>query len=157
MTNISRTRLEELAAEMFDLLAASTEPIQRDPLMHQLGLTTVPDFHTVKGALQDMLGGADTINVVGEATAEPGGWYYSLSGDGSEAKVMTYLTFKERQIFARQSRAWMVVNSMCAATDGRTAQGRALRRQRRSITRSLEDTLDVMVELGIGRLPPMPG
>lgn len=149
-------RIDDLAQQMFDLLVAAPDPVQRDTLMADLGLTSIVEFHNVKGALQDMLGSGDTINIVGESTGDPGGWYYSLDGDGSSAASVTYLTYKERQIFARQSRAWMVVNSLCNASDGRSVKGRALRRQRRSIARSLEDTLDVMVELGITDLPAMP-
>jgi len=150
------SRINELAAEMFDVLADATDPVQRDELMTTLGITSVVEFHNVKGALQDSLGGGDSITVIGEPTAEEGGWFYSLDGDGTSVKSVDYLTYKERQIFSRQARAWMVVNALCRATNGRTAKGRTLRRQRRSITRSLEDTLDVMSELGITNLPPMP-
>jgi hypothetical protein len=150
-------RIENLAVTMFETLAECPEPMQRDTIMAIMGMTSVVEFHDVKGALQDALGGADTITVIGEPTADEGGWYYSLEADGASEKSRVYLAYKERQIFARQSRAWMVVNALCRASDARTVKGRALRRQRRSITRSLEDTLDVMTELGIADLPAMPG
>lgn len=141
--------VDELAQELYDLLANAPDGERRDDLMDALGIAEVSLFHRVKGALQDLLGGGDTITVVGDPkSGQEGGWVYSLRADPQNPISLDYLIAKTRNIFARQKRQYMVHRALAEGTDGRTAAGRAARRLVRSQYRAMEDTVDVLVELG---------
>lgn len=142
--------IDRLAGEMFDLLAAHADGMTRDALMDEMGLTDVGTFHEVKGRLQDLLGGSDSLTVAGDSTtALDGGWTYTLEGDPNSEASIKYNEAKQRNVYGRQRRAYMVALGLARGTDGRSAAGRAVRRQVRSLYRVLEDTVDVMDEMGM--------
>lgn len=151
MTTSDNSSLDEYAQEMFDILANSPEGLVRDDLMSQLGVTEVSLFHRIKGALQDLLGANDTLNVVGDSsTNNEGGWTYSLQGDPAHPISTQYLVNKTKGILRRQKRQFMVQKALVKGTPGNTTVGRAARRLLRSQQRCMEDTLDVLIELGAG-------
>lgn len=153
-------RLDRLAAEMYHILqGVSPRAMDRDDLMRAMGIVTVSDFHQIKGVLQDLLGATDTINLVADPSNNGlSGWTYSLQGDPTEPAVRAYLVAKTKGILQRQLRQYSIHRSLAAGISGNTVAGRAARRLQRSHYRTIEDTVDVLVELGepAPSLPPSP-
>jgi hypothetical protein len=152
------SRYDDLAQDLYDLLilvAPAARP--RDELMDDLGMIADPavgptarevgDFHAVKGKLQDLLGVTDTITLVGEPNGV-GAWEYALRGDPTDTMATTYLVIKAKGLFLRQKRAYRVLQALSAGISGSTVAGRMVRRLMRSQYRALEDTVEVLVELG---------
>jgi hypothetical protein len=160
------TVYDDLAQDLYNLL----QPIapasrQRNDLMDRLGMIDDPsgvptgqevrDFHIVKGKLQDLLGVTDTVTLIGEPTWGVGGWMYSLRGDPTDNEARDYLIAKTSGLFQRQKRAYRVLQGLANGINGSTTAGRYIRRLMRSQYRALEDTVDVLVELGV-TAPPLP-
>jgi hypothetical protein len=149
---------EECASAMFDILAAAPEPISRDEIMALLSIQGVSEFHKTKGVLQDMLGSDDEINLVGEH-ANGNGWFYSLRGAPDDEIARRYLIQKERNILGREIREYFVVCSLARNVDKRTTAGRLAYRVVKQAYRKIEDSSDLLVELGYDgdiTLPPPP-
>jgi hypothetical protein len=151
------SRLDDLASDMFDMLAAiAPTGIPRDDIITALGIYDVNEFHGVKGALQDMLGEIDIITVVGERGAAGAGWEYSLRGDPTDPAVVSYLVERSYNDFSRDRRSFVIAKALAAGIPGRTSAGRAALRRARMAYRSMEDTVDMLTELGepAPALPP---
>lgn len=154
------------AQDMFNALAAvAPNGLTRNQLLEALNIIPagatptsrqVVFFHHVKGHLQDILGATDLVTMVGEQTVGDQGWIYRLEGDPTAPVSRLYLIQKTRGIFKRQSRSFMVIRSLAAGINGNTTAGRYIRRLARSQYRTLEDTVDVLVDLGepAPSLPP---
>ena len=166
------TILDDQAHDLYDLLqAAAPNMVPRDDLMESLGLIggrllgnpnaaptvkEVTRFHRIKGVLQDHLAAADVVTVVGDpSTNGLSCWSYGLQGDPSHPIATLYLVAKTKNTFLRQKRQYLIHKTLAAGIPGNTTVGRYARRLMRSQYRALEDTVDVLVELGASA-PPLP-
>jgi hypothetical protein len=154
---VNRTdQLEQWASDLEDALTGAPDGMTRNDLMAAVGISRKTDFHRAKGVLQDRLGTTDTITMVGEPiTPNSTGWTYSLQANASDPTAAKYQISKQRNLFLRMCRAYMVAMALVRGTPGNTAVGRAARRQARGIYRNLEDVTDVLTEMGM-RAPVLP-
>ena len=146
-------RIDRLAVEVFNLLRQQTSPISRDDIIALTDVNSVVEFHNVKTRLQAVLSSTDTVTLVGQPGAGQEAWYYSLVGTATD-EYHDYMVLREEGIYARTTSSWHVVTPLVRAADPTTAEGLRLSRQQRSLERTLDDTYDVLVDLGVSPPPP---
>jgi len=163
------TKMGRLAQDLYDLqVAAMPRECSRNELMKGIGIVANPAkgptqneivfFHEIKGYLQDILAVTDVVTMVGRRVAGNQGWMYSLQGGPTHPVSKEYMIEKTRGLFKRHKRSYAVMTALSAGISGSTTEGRYIRRLQRTAYRALEDTVDVLAELGVSApsLPPAP-
>jgi hypothetical protein len=137
-----------------ELDAIKPNGLTRDQLMGRTGIPDVSTFHWAKRVLQEKLSGG-TETVVGDsATNNYGGWTYSIQSQPDAAASRVYQIRKHRQIFGRLRTTYLVV-AVLARGQGRTAVGRYTQRHARDLYAMMENTVDILVDLG-AQAPRLP-
>ena len=159
-------KLDGWMQRLYDLLLiAAPYGVPRDDLMEDLGIMADPVagptakeivlFHEIKGKLQDKLGLTDVVTVVGhqENAGEP--WVYSLQGDPKNPVSEEYLKSRAVKEFATECRSYLVSRALAAGVPGNTTIGKYIQKVQRQGYRKLEDSAELLDELG-ERVPSMP-
>jgi hypothetical protein len=99
-----------------------------------------PELFRIANRLRAVCGDDEKINLICEPQGQ-GPWRYKLIGDFSDAKVWGKNRVGDCK--ARIMTVLAVLNSVVAATDGRTHDGRQARIMHRSLTRLVEDLVEL--------------
>ena len=144
----SREEFEDMAEAIREYLERHPDPVRRDDLLADLGITSASDFHKAKGVLQDALGD-DEMTIVG-TPASPGGWLYSLQANPSEPNAKSYQTAKAKNMLGRLRRAERVAASLSKGVSKATNIGKAAARVHTSIRHAVDEVEQLLAELSGG-------
>ena len=125
---------------LFDYAVRRTEGFTYEDVQRDLHWPR-PEFFRIANRLRAVCGDDDEkMNLICEPHGQ-GPWRYKLIGDFSDAKVWG----KNRVVDckARIMTVLAVLNSVVAATDGRTHDGRQARIMHRALTRLVEDLVEL--------------
>ena len=122
--------------ELFDYLADQPEGVTIDDIAAELGVVYSRARKIVR-KLRLLLGETDQINLVCDPAGASERWIYRLVGNLEAARP--WIDTRLRDLEARLETSRAVAKSLISATDGRTNDGKRVRKIERALTRLLED------------------